>query len=121
MKSIECSGESLLVGRVGQHISRQLPGNELVVRHILVDGGNDPIAVEPPIEITVRLVSRWFGIASHVEPTKGGPFSELGCSQQAVYVRFISPRVFGLVQKLHIGGFGQAIGKRQTRPPRKNC
>ena len=121
MKTIECGSESLLVGGVGQHISRQLPRNELVVWHVLIDGGNHPIAIWPYVAIPIGLVAMGIGITRQVEPMGCDPLAKLGRSQQAIDVRFICATILRRHQPLHLIHFRQSTRQRQTCPPRKSC
>ena len=68
----------------GQQVAGQLPGDELVVRQIGVEGLDDPVAPGPHGAIDVGLVAVGVGVAGQVEPVDGHALAEPGRGQQAV-------------------------------------
>ena len=67
----------LLVGRrVGQQVARRLPQDELIVRQILVERANHPVAPRPDMHLAIGLIPERVGVSSHVEPLVRHPLAE---------------------------------------------
>ena len=47
MQPIEGGRQNLFVGGVRQLVSRQLPRDEILVRHVLIEGFDDPVTIWP--------------------------------------------------------------------------
>ena len=65
---IERGGESLLVRRVGEHVTGKLFDRELIERHVVVERLNDPVTPGPIAAFGVVLIAVGVGIASGVHP-----------------------------------------------------
>ena len=77
MEAEERGGESLLVERDGQHVACQLPRNELIVGQVLIDCGNNPIAIGPHVALAIGLESIRVGRARQQEPVYCDSFAKL--------------------------------------------
>ena len=66
--TVKAGRDSLVERRPFQQIARELLDRELVERHVIVDGLDDPIAIEPHRAGSIFLVAVGVGIASQVEP-----------------------------------------------------
>ena len=64
----EACGHDLVLGRAGEHVTRDLLKDELVVRQILVECVDDPIAVEPHVARHVLFKAVGISVARRVEP-----------------------------------------------------
>ncbi len=68
VQTIECRGNTLIARGPGQQVPGQLPGEELVVRQVVVEGANYPVAVRRHIPLDVRLVAIRVGVAREIQP-----------------------------------------------------
>ena len=84
MQPIERGGENLIAVGVRQQVAGQLPGEELVVRQIVVERAHDPIAIRPLRVELVGLVAVRVGVAGRVEPGDGHVLAERGAGQQPI-------------------------------------
>ena len=64
----EAGGHDLLLRRVGQKVASDLLHHELVVGHVAVDRGDDPVTPGPHLATKVLLVTVCVGVAGEVEP-----------------------------------------------------
>lgn len=64
--ALESGGDELLGGGIGEEISSDLVGGELVEREVVVEGGDDPIAVGPHFAIVIEVHAMGVGITSGV-------------------------------------------------------
>ncbi len=83
--AVEAGGQYLFLGGIGQQVTGQLPGDELIVRVIFVERVDHPIAPRPHGAQAVVLVAVGIGIAGDVHPVDGHLFPILGLGQQLVH------------------------------------
>ena len=69
--AVEGGGDLLIEGRVGQQITGELLGDELIEGHVLLKRADDPIPPGPLIVRSVVLVAVAVGEAGVVEPVQG--------------------------------------------------
>ena len=67
----KAGGDLLHQCGIVQKISRQLLDRELVERHVVVEGADDPIAVRPDLTIVVEVQAVGVGVAGRIEPKAG--------------------------------------------------
>jgi hypothetical protein len=85
--------EPLILGRLRLQVARKLPGAELVVRHVLVERANDPVA--PGIqESLIFVVEVAVGIREprRVEPIRGHAFAIGRPREQSIHERVVRAR-----------------------------
>ena len=83
-EAVERGGEFLIQSRAGDEVAGELVDHELVVRQILVEGIDDPVAVFP--DIAVRVVAEAFGIgvAREIHPHGSPALAEVRGDEQAL-------------------------------------
>ena len=74
--SIKCRRQYLVLRRVRQQVSGELPRYKSVVGQILVERLDHPIAPRPHRAITICLVTESVGITGEIEPIDRHPFTE---------------------------------------------
>ncbi len=84
VQTVEAGGEDLVPGGVGNEVSGDLLGDEVVVGLVLAEGLNDPIPPGPDVSVAVDLIPVGIGIARHVEPLRSHSFGVLIGIHQAV-------------------------------------
>ena len=77
--------QSLLDGRIGQHVSSQLINGKLVEGHVSIQRPNDPVPVGPNLALLVIGKAARVGIAREVEPILGAAFGIVTCRYQTIY------------------------------------
>jgi len=99
--AVESGGKLLPWGGLGQEVACELLSGELVKRHVVVDGLDDPVAPEPGIGAGVVLfISVAIRIARLVEPVASPSFAEMRRSEEAVdgcleaVLRILLPGIF---------------------------
>ena len=94
---------------VGEQVAGELPGDELVVGHVLVERPDDPVAPGPDGPVDVGLVAVGVGVAGQVEPVDGHPLAEPGRGEQPVDQPLVGAgRVVGQEGVDLVEGRGQA-------------
>ena len=75
----------LLIGSIGEEIAGHLPGNELVIGQVLVEGGDEPVA--PGVDAARVILEEAVGVAvaRHVEPLEGEAFAISGRGKEPVH------------------------------------
>ena len=73
--AVERGGDALVEGGAGQHVARKLLDGELVERHVVVVGVDDPVAPAPHRPLAVGLIAVGVGVAGGVEPLDGHPLA----------------------------------------------
>ncbi len=94
--AVEGGGENLLVGRVGQHVSGELLDGELIERHVVVIGFDDPVPPGPVGAFGVLLKTIGVRVAGAVEPAERLSFG-------------IVERGEGFIDKCFVGCLGIAL------------
>ena len=73
-KKASCGGSVDIIGQ--KEVSCHLHFDEFVIRHIVVQGANDPVAVViSPWTKSVELITTTFGIACRIQPVAGPSFA----------------------------------------------
>ena len=80
--AMEGRGDELVFGRLGQQVAGHLLDDELVVRLILVEGLDDPVAVGPDNSAGVGGITGAIGVAGEVEPLTGPVFAVSGLGEE---------------------------------------
>ena len=89
---MKARGDTLLGGRVRQHVSGQLLDRELVERHVSVDRANDPVAVRPDGPLPILFITVRVGVPRQVQPASGPAFAILRRREQPIDQPFVSIR-----------------------------
>ena len=89
MQTIERRGKNLFASCIGQHVTGNLPFQELVVRQILIDGVYDPVTIRPVRRQLIRLVPVRIGVTCCVQPRNRHVLPKRIRSQQPVDYFFI--------------------------------
>ena len=87
--TIEPGGDLLVDGGVGQEVSSQLLDGELVVRHVLVVGVDQPVSPVPHLAQAVNVVAVGVGVTRDVEPLHGHALAVVGRSKKLVNSLFV--------------------------------
>ncbi len=114
MIAVEGCRQDLLLCRSGQEVSGQLPGDELIVRKVLVERSHDPISPGPHRAIDVRLISVGIRIAGYVEPIHGHAFTILRQRQQSVHQSLVG--IFACVRQKRVDLLERGWQARQIKP-----
>ena len=77
-------GQALLARRLIEQIAGKLPGEKFVVREVLVERLDDPVAPRPHVRVAVGLIAERIRVACQVEPFLGHALAEMGGREQAV-------------------------------------
>ena len=80
-----------LLVALGQQVAGELLDRELVERHVVVQGFDDPIAIGPHLALAVDRVAVAVGIAGLVEPVAAPAFAVVGGGEELFDVRCIGP------------------------------
>ena len=71
----EPGGDALLPSRVGQQIARQLLDGEGVVRLVLIESVDHPVAPQPHEAHAIEMIAAGVRVAGQVQPVDGHPFA----------------------------------------------
>ena len=110
MDPVESRRHALVLGRVREQVPGELLGQELVVRLILVESLQHPIAPRPGEHRLVARVAPGVGIAGKVEPADRQMFAVTGRSQHRVDALLI-----GVGRLIGQEGRHFIVGGRQAR------
>ena len=104
--ALESGGDELLGGGIGEEVAGDLIGGELVEGEVVVEGGDDPVAVGPHFAIVVEVHAVGVGITSGVQPVAGAMFTEGGALEE-----FVDELGVGRVGQGSVWGFGEVTGE----------
>ncbi len=107
--AMEAGRELLLGGGVREEVAGELLEGETIVRHVAVEGVDDPVAPRPVVAGGVRLEAVGVRVTRGIQPPHGHAFAVMGRGQQAVDRPLV--RVRGLVGE---EGLGLGFGRRQA-------
>ena len=82
--AVESGGDFLVDGAVGDEVTGELFGGELIEGHAGVEGLDDPFAPEPHVAEGVVVIAAGVAVACEVEPWDGHAFAEVGGSEETV-------------------------------------
>ena len=82
--TVESRGDELFVAGLGEQVAGKLLGEEPVVRHVVIEGSNQPVAVPPDRSRLVGLVALGVGVAGEVQPYGRPALPETRGGEQAV-------------------------------------
>ena len=85
-------GHAAIVGRCLDQVARQLVQQEGIVRHILPEGIDDPVAVGGTVALPVGVQAMAIGVPGHVQPFGSHPFGVSIGSQQLLHLRRVGFR-----------------------------
>lgn len=109
--------DELIDGRVREQIAGELFDGECVVRLILVERADDPVAVGMDCEPQrVGAVALAVGIAGEVEPGAGPAFAELRCGEKPVHDLLIGIGRFVGDESVNLGGCRGQADQRERDP-----
>ena len=69
---------------VGQQVAGKLPGDELIERHVGVEGPHDPVTPRPRLALAIDLKAVAVGVAGRVQPIDGHALAVMLGGEQAV-------------------------------------
>ena len=96
VQAVEGGGQDLVVAGVREQVAGELPGDELVVRQVVVKRLDHPVAPGPDFAFAVHLEAVAVGIAGHVQPVHRHAFAEVFGREQAVHqLRVCGRRLVG--------------------------
>jgi len=98
----ESRRDKLISRRPGQEIPRELPGRELIVGEIVIEGFHDPVAVGPHLSLVVEVKAVGVAIPRHIEPVTRHFLTEARRLQIAIDHRFIGPGRGILFEGVHL-------------------
>ena len=108
--ALETRGDQIGVGAIGQKVSRQLLHEKAVVRFIVVEGLDDPVAPEPHVPTTVDGETVRVRVARGVEPIESHALAEVRTREEAGDEFRIRVRIAVRRKRLHLGSL-----RRQAR------
>jgi hypothetical protein len=106
----------LLVPAIGKHVAGELLDGESIERHVLVEGGNQPIAPGPDGAPAVDGVAVGVGVASQVEPVPRLPFAIMRRGQQTIDQFLVRIRAGIVDEGIDFRGCGQEAEQIQRQP-----
>src|SRR5581483_2924185 len=90
-------GDKLVLAGVGELVARDLLNDKLIVRKILVEGFDDPIAIIPDEPWLVLFKAIGVGVTRGVQPNPAPTLTVMRRGKQALDLFFIS--VFAFVRE----------------------
>ena len=105
--AIEACGHQLVLGWIGEKISRQLLHGELIEGQIAVEGPDHPIAIGPDLTFIIQVEPVGIGVARDVEPMAPHLFAILRAVHQAIHPPLIAPGTGVCQERVHFGRCGR--------------
>ena len=107
----KAGGDYVRLRVIGKEVAGDLVNDEAVIRQVLVERLNDPIAIEPDFARLVFFVAIGIGVVRGVEPVAGPHFAVVRGSEEAVDLLFVG--VGGLVadEGVDFGDGGRQAGE----------
>ncbi len=99
--AIEARRDLLIARGIGQQVAGKLLDRELVVRHVLIEGVDHPVAPRPHPAQAVDVIAVRVGVAGRVEPGHGHALAVVRRTQQPIDLLFV--RVRRLVRQKRVG------------------
>ena len=93
MIAVESAGDLVLGRGPGQEIAGQETDGELIERHVVVQGLDQPVAPDPLPGVAVLLEPVAVGVTGGIEPWQGHPLAVMRAREQAVDEPFVRLRV----------------------------
>ena len=84
MQPVERGGQPLVVGRVGQQVAGELPREKIVVRQVVVERADHPVAPGPDVAVAIDLIAVGVRVPREVEPVHREVFAEARMPKQPV-------------------------------------
>ena len=70
MQPVESRRQNLFVGRIGQQVTSELLGDELVVGHVAIERADHPVSPRPDETIAVDLITVRVAVPGRVQPVR---------------------------------------------------
>ena len=106
--TVESGGDLLFEGGFRQEIAGQLFEGELVVGHVIVERGDDPVTISPDGHAEgIGTVTFGIGITGEVEPLSGPAFAISRISQETIDEFFVSVGRFVVEEQIDFGLSGR--------------
>ena len=105
--AIEACCHQLVLGWIGEKISRQLLHGELIEGQIAVEGPDHPIAIGPDLTFIIQVEPVGIGVARDVEPMAPHLFAILRAVHQAIHPPLIAPGTGVCQERVHFGRCGR--------------
>ena len=90
--AVETAADFLVARRVRQQIAREIFEGELIERHVLIEGGDDPFAVSPHLAVVVEVNPVRVAVARGVQPVARPMLAPLRRREQPVHEFFVGVR-----------------------------
>ena len=97
----------------GQQIAGELLDGEAVERHVVVEGRDDPVAIEPHLPFVVEVQAVRVGVAGDVEPVAGHLLAVMLRGEIAIDHLFVSIRRVVREERVHLGERRRQPGQRE--------
>lgn len=107
---MEACGDELFGGGIWEEIAGDLVGGELVERKVVVEGGDDPVAIRPHFTVIVEMHAVGVGISGGVKPVAGAMFAVGGGLE-----KFLDELRVGGVGKGSVLGFWEVTSQEVWR------
>ena len=107
--AIETGRDFLIERGIGKKIARQIFNRELIIRHVLAEGLDDPVTVSPHLTIVIEVNAVRVGVARIVQPITPTMLAPLRRLQKLIDKFFVS--VLGRITDKRVHTFR---GWRQT-------
>ena len=95
------SGNDVVLGGVREEVARELLGDELVVRQIVVEGFHNPIAIERHVARLVFLEAIGVGVTRGIEPVASPLLAIMRRREQTLDLFLVSVRRFVGEKRVH--------------------
>ena len=115
VKPVEGGGDALIARGARQQIAGELPGQELIVGKVAVEGADHPVAIRRHVAIDVRLVAVGIGVARQVEPVHGHALAIRRRRQVAIDDALEGRRRGVGEERVDLGEGRRQAGQRQRR------
>ena len=103
VQSIEGRGDPLFARGGRQEIAGELPGEELIVRQVVVERADDPVAIGRHVAVDVGLIAIRVGVSREVEPVHRHPLAVGRRRQVAVDGASVGARRWIGQQRIDLG------------------
>ncbi len=116
MQSIEGGRQTLSFGGLRQQIPRQLPGQKLIERQVLIEGLNDPVAIRPDGSKAVHLIAMGIGVPGNIQPLDRHPLTIAWRIEQSIDQSFIGLRSVIREERINLGQGRREAGEIKRQP-----
>ena len=115
--ALETRGDQVGIGATGQKVSGELLHEKAVVRFVVVEGLDDPIAPEPHVPTAVDGEAVRVRVARGVEPIERHALTKVRTREQASDEFRVSLRIAVRRKRLHLGSRRRQTSEIEREPP----